>query len=237
MRHSEIPITFSREDEWTSFSELGKFPLVLDPVVAGSILTRVLIDEGSGLNLIFMSTITKMGLNISDKLKPSKAPFYIIMPGNASFPVGTVVLLVTFGTPDNYRTELIKFEVADFESSYHTIFGRPAVAKFMAIPRYIHILLKMPGKTGVLTFRGDLQRSFECEKEAVTYASTNQLPDTAEEILATAQQYSASGIEIPWKKINRSAPKQPGNVGVKTIQLQEGDPSEMALIGTGLSGK
>ena len=70
-------------------------------MVAGSILTRVLIDGGSGLNLIFMSTITKMGLDISDKLKPSKAPFYGIVPGNASFLVGTVVLPVTFGTPDN----------------------------------------------------------------------------------------------------------------------------------------
>ena len=98
LKHSEIQITFSREDQWTSFSELGKFPLVLDPVVAGSILTRVLIDGGSGLNLIFISTITKMGLDISDKLKPSKAPFYGIVPRNASFPIGTVVLPVTFGT-------------------------------------------------------------------------------------------------------------------------------------------
>ena len=30
LRHSETPITFSREDQWTSFSEPGKFPLVLD---------------------------------------------------------------------------------------------------------------------------------------------------------------------------------------------------------------
>ena len=123
LRHSETPITFSREDQWTCFSEPGKFPLVLVPVVAGSILTRVLIDGGSGLNLIFMSTITKMGLDIFDKLKPSKAPFYGIVPGNTSFPVGTVVLPVTFGTPNNYRTELIKFEVADFEFSYHAILG------------------------------------------------------------------------------------------------------------------
>ena len=144
--------------------------------MVGSILTRVLIDGGSGLNLIFMSTITKMGLNISDKLKPSKAPFYVIMPGNTSFPVGTVVLPVTFGTPDNYRTELIKFQVADFESSYHAILGRPVLAKFMAVPHYVYLLLKMPGKTGVLTFRGDLQSSFECEKEAITYAFNYQTP-------------------------------------------------------------
>jgi hypothetical protein len=30
----------------------------------------------------------------------------------------------------------IKFEVADFETSYHAILGRPAIAKFMAVPHY-----------------------------------------------------------------------------------------------------
>jgi hypothetical protein len=46
-----------------------------------------------------------------------------------------VVLPVTFGeTKENYRTEYIKFEVADFETSYHAILGRPAIAKFMAYP-------------------------------------------------------------------------------------------------------
>ena len=89
LKHSEMPITFSREDQWTSFSKPRKFPPIVDPVVAGSILTQVLIDGGSGLNLIFMSTIYKMGLDISDKLKPRKAPFYGIVPGNASFSVGT----------------------------------------------------------------------------------------------------------------------------------------------------
>ena len=39
LRNSEIPITFSWEDQWTSFFESGKFPLILDPVVAGFILT------------------------------------------------------------------------------------------------------------------------------------------------------------------------------------------------------
>ena len=107
----------------------------------------------------------------------------------------------------------------------------------MVVPHYAYLLLKMPGKIGVLTFRGDLQRSFECEKEAITYASTNRLPDTAGEVLAIAQQYSASGSEIPTKKINRSAPKPPDNIGVKAIQLQEYDPSKTALIGTGLTDK
>jgi hypothetical protein len=60
---SEVPISFSREDQWTSFSEPGKFPLILDPVVAEVKLTRVLIDGGSSLNLIFTSMLRKMVLD------------------------------------------------------------------------------------------------------------------------------------------------------------------------------
>jgi hypothetical protein len=68
LRCSEVLISFSRDDQWTSFSEPRKFPLVLDLIVAGSQLTRVLIDGGSGLNLLFASTLKKMGLNISKML-------------------------------------------------------------------------------------------------------------------------------------------------------------------------
>jgi hypothetical protein len=114
------------------------FPLVLDPVVAEVKLTRVLIDGGSGLNLIFASTLKKMGLDFTNKLTPSKAPFYGIVPSNAAHPLGTVVLPVTFGTRENYSTEFIKIEVANFESSYHAILGRSALAKFMAVLHYVY---------------------------------------------------------------------------------------------------
>ena len=62
-----------------------------------------------------------MGLNYKSLLTPSKAPFYGIVPGNSSTPIGSVTLPVTFGIEQNFWTEYIKFEVADFESSYHAI--------------------------------------------------------------------------------------------------------------------
>jgi hypothetical protein len=119
--------------------------LVLDPVVADVRLTKVLIDGGSGLNLIFASTLRKTGLDIMDMLVSSKSPFYGIIPSNAVHPLGMVVLPVTFDTRENYHTEFIKFKVANFESSYHAILGRPALAKFMAVLHYVYLLLKMPG--------------------------------------------------------------------------------------------
>jgi hypothetical protein len=117
-----------------------------------------------------------MGLNYMCLLTPSKAPFYGIVPGNSSTPIDSVTLPVTFDTEQNFRTEYIKLEVADFESSYHAILGRPALAKFMAVPHYVYLLLKMPGNTGVLSLRGDLLKSFECDKEAIVHASTIRAP-------------------------------------------------------------
>jgi hypothetical protein len=70
-------------------------------------------------------------------LTKSTSPFYGTVPRNATIPLGSVVLPVTFGeSRDNYRTEYIKFEVADFETSYHAILGRPAITKFMVVPHY-----------------------------------------------------------------------------------------------------
>jgi hypothetical protein len=96
LRWSEVPITFSRADQWTSFSEPGWFHLVLKPVVAGSRLNKVLIDGGSGLNVLFAKTLKKMGLDITHMLTKSTSPFYCIIPGNAAIPLGSVVLQVTF---------------------------------------------------------------------------------------------------------------------------------------------
>jgi hypothetical protein len=96
-------------------------------VVAGSRLNKVLIDSGSGLNVLFTKTLKNTKLDITHMLTKNTSPFYGIIPGNAAIPLGSVVLPVTFGeTRENYYTEYIKFEVADFETSYHAILGRPA---------------------------------------------------------------------------------------------------------------
>jgi hypothetical protein len=209
---------------------LGKFPLILDPVVTDSQLTRVLIDSGSGLNLLFASTLKKMRLDISKMLTPSKAPFYGIVPGNVATPLGLLVLPVTFGMKDNYRTKYIKFEVADFDSSYQAILGRPALTKFMAVPYYVYLPLKIPGKTGVLTLRGDLKKSYDCDQEAIEYAITSRVPEPSTEVLVAAQKLTNSEMEISNQRPSQSRVKTKlSNISVKTIQLQEGDPSKTAF--------
>ena len=64
---------------------------------------------------------------------------------------GQIDLPVTFGHPTNSRTETLTFEVVGFHGTYHAILGRPCYAKFMAVPNYTYLKLKMLGPCGVIT--------------------------------------------------------------------------------------
>jgi hypothetical protein len=238
LRWSEVPITFSHADQWTSFSEPGRFPLILKPVVAGFRLNKVLINGGSGLNVLFTKTLKKMKLVITHMLTKSTLPFYEIVPGNTAIPLGSVVLPVTFGeTRENYRTEYIKFEVADFETSYHAILGRPAIAKFMVVPHYTYLVLKMPSPAGALSLQGDLKISFNCDTKSMELAATNQVPNAMMEIYAASKKLAPSELDIPEKSDNANKPQPAEEVPVKTIDLGIGDNSNTTTIGAGLYPK
>jgi hypothetical protein len=155
-------------------------------------------------------------------------PFYKIVPDKVAMPLGQITLSVTFGTLDNYRTEFIKFEVADFESSYHAIFGRPTLAKFMAVPHYPYLLLKILGPNGILSFRGDLKRSYGYDAQAIRILAKVQVDLEREEIATLASQANPEDLELSAKKPTILFPHKEANV--MKIDLGTGDPSKMATI-------
>jgi hypothetical protein len=60
----------------------------------------------------------------------------------------------------------------DWPSQYHAILGRPAFAKFMAVPHYAYLALKIPGPKGVITVQGSFEVSNTCDKEFNRMAQT-----------------------------------------------------------------
>jgi hypothetical protein len=96
------------------------------------------------------------------KMTVCDEPFQGVVPRKATYPIGRVCLPVTFGT-ENFRTEYLTFEVANFRSSYHAIFGRPMLAKFMAIPHHTYLIMKMLAPNGVRSVLGDIMVSYNCE--------------------------------------------------------------------------
>jgi hypothetical protein len=142
---SEDAITFSREDHPNCSTNPGQYPLVVDPVIANSRFSKVLMDGGSSLNILYAHTPRLMGIGL-DQLWPSTTLFHGVAPGKRVQPLGRIDLLVWFGTPDNFHKETLTFEVVGFRDAYHAILGRPCYAKFMAVPNYTYLKLRCRGQ-------------------------------------------------------------------------------------------
>src|SRR5438105_6012335 len=99
LKWSEAPITFGRANHPDHVPHPGRYPLVLDPIVRMVKLNRVLIDGGSGLNILFAKTLDDMKIPRSE-LKRSRVPFHGVIPGTLATPLGTIKLPVTFGSRD-----------------------------------------------------------------------------------------------------------------------------------------
>jgi hypothetical protein len=88
-------------------------------------------------------------------------PFYEIIRGKEAMPLGCIWLDITFGQPNNFWKEPLTFEVVDFPSIYHALFGRPCFIKFMAVPNYTYLKLKMPDLNRVITVEGNFEQAYD----------------------------------------------------------------------------
>ena len=121
-------------------------------------------DGGSGLNILYVDTLDTMRIPRS-KLHQVSSPFHGVIPGTHAYPLGQIDLPIMFGNRANFHSEILTFEVVDFPRSYHAILGRPCYAKFMAIPNYTYLKLKMPGPNGVITMGSTFSHAFKCDHE------------------------------------------------------------------------
>jgi hypothetical protein len=75
-----------------------------------------------------------------------------------------------FGDMRNFRTEILTFEVVGFSGMYHTILGRPTYAKFIVVPNYTYLKLKILGPKGIITVGPTYQCAYECDAECFQFA-------------------------------------------------------------------
>ena len=141
-----------------------------------------------------------------------------------------VTLLVTFGTWDNYRTKSINFEV-DLFDSYHTILERPALAKFMAIPHYTYLLIKMSTPNRVLSMYGDIQMSHSCEMENINLSSTLEHCRNSAFVAQAAKDLPKDQLQIPTKDSATESQLKPDQQ-VKAIVPEDDEAHKTVLIGS-----
>jgi hypothetical protein len=235
MHWSEAAITWGSEDHPRLMPSPGEYALVLDPVMCSDThtcrLSRVLMNSGSSINLLYRSSMKKLGIPLA-QLKPSRLTFHGIVPGHSCTPMGRVQLEVLFGKKGNSRREPIWFKVVDISSPYHALLGRPALAKFMAVPHYAYLKMKLPGPRGVIIVSRSFKKSLACAKESSQLAEALVITEEKRQLLhhvELAQQ------DVPV----RQSPVEQFKLAndTKKILLDESDPSKFVIIGTGLSAK
>jgi hypothetical protein len=164
LQWSDQPVRFSRADHPRKVPRPGHSPMVLKAQIGGYDIGRVFMDAGSGINLIYAKILKAMCISL-ESLGPTDCSFHGIVPGGANYPLGKIELDVCFDNNNNYQRWKLEFEVMDWPSQYHTILGRPAFAKFMAVPHYAYLTLKIPGPKGTITVQGSFEVSNTCDKE------------------------------------------------------------------------
>jgi hypothetical protein len=165
---SNKPITFDQGDHPDFVPSPRRYPLIVDPIIGNVRLSKVLMDGGSSLNIIYAETLELLGVDWSE-VRAGAAPFHGIAPGKRILPLGRIDLPVCFGTPSNFRKEALTFEVVGFRGTYHVVLGRPCYAKFMVVPNYTYLKLKMPGSNGIITVGSTYRHAYECNVECVEY--------------------------------------------------------------------
>ena len=79
LRWSESAITFDRTNHPKSVPQPGRYPLEVDPIISTKRLTKVLMDGGSGLNIMYAETLDAMGIDRS-RIWSTGVPFHSILP-------------------------------------------------------------------------------------------------------------------------------------------------------------
>ena len=130
-------------------------------------------DGGSSLNLLYQDIVHKMGIDPS-RIKPTKTTFKGVIPGVEACCTGSITLEVFLGSPDNFRSEQLIFDIVPFRSVYHALLGRTAFARFNAVPHYAYLKLKMPRPRGVITVNGNTEHSLRTEEHTATLAAEVQ---------------------------------------------------------------
>ena len=145
-------------------------PLVIMLTTEGFNTKRVLVDNGSSTNIIYLLSFQQL------KLDPKRLRLFdsllVSFSGDRVYPRGIVTLTVTVGTYSVQLTRQLDFLVVDCPSSYNVIIGRPTLNKWKAATSTYCLKVKFPTDNGVGELKGDQALARECY-QAVLAAKEN----------------------------------------------------------------
>ncbi|XP_066374826.1 uncharacterized protein [Miscanthus floridulus] len=208
----------------------GYYPLVVDPIIRKKRLTKVLMDRGSGVNILYIDTLDAMRIPQSE-LCLAGSPFHGVIPGAQAYPLEQIDLPIMFGNRAIFRSEVLTFEVVDFLGSYHAILGWPCYTKFKAIPYYTYLKLKMLGPNGLITMSSAFSHAFTCDREhfelTTVVINSSELPRLGESSTPAVLDYNKPNSSMAFHPLEET----------KVVGIDPTNPTKMVWIGTQLPAK
>jgi hypothetical protein len=87
---SDKPITFDQGDHPDCVPSPGRYLLVVDPIIGNARISKVLMDGGSSLNIIYAETLGLLG-SICPRSGPVQHLFTGLSPVGTSCPLGNLI--------------------------------------------------------------------------------------------------------------------------------------------------
>jgi hypothetical protein len=128
-------------------------------------LHKVLVDNGSQGDIIFLHAFDHMGIS-HNLLKPADNPLYGF-DNKVTFPVGKIELPLSFGATPSARSEQVTFDIVNMVYPYNAIMGRGSINKFEAAIHGPYLCMKIPGPQGMITVYRDQQTARYIERDFV----------------------------------------------------------------------
>ena len=135
-------------------------PLVIMLNIEGFNTKRILVDNGSSADIIYLPTFQQLKLD-PKRLRPFKSPF-VSFNGDRIYPRSIVTLTVTVGAQPRQLNCQLDFLVVNYPSSYNVIIGRPTLNRWKAATSTYCLKVKFPTDNGVGEIRGDQILAREC---------------------------------------------------------------------------
>jgi hypothetical protein len=197
--------------------------MVINCSVAGWDLHKVLVDNGSQADIIFLHAFDRMGISHS-LLKPSDNPLYGF-GDKGTFPVGKIELRLSFGVAPNARSELVTFDIVDMVYPYNAIMGRGSINKFEAAIHGLYLCMKIPGPQGVITVYGNQQTARNIERDFVTGQRNIHCLTTQHEVSEATHPTTDEKVKAQLQS----------NDGTKTVPLDPATSKQTVVISEDLT--
>ena len=182
-------------------------PLVIMVMTEGFNTRRVLVDNGSLADIIYLSTFQQLKVD-QKRLRPFDSPL-VSFSGDKVYPKGIVALTVTADSHPFQVTNRHNFLVVDSPLSYNVIIGRPTLNRWKAATSTYCLKVKFPIEQGVGEIKGNQVLARECYQA----------------VLASKENYTWTIEEKTLEIIEK----------LETIELVEGSPEKTTQIGMNLN--